>query len=238
MVSDVSGKRTLAPVLAIIIVAAGCLLLSACGSNTGCVTTQSGTSLGGFGGCVTGDVVSPQTAFQMLGDAGTPFTALISDTQVSYTINGTVPLSVVLVNSHPPIRMDATKMANDSALLSLEITFGAQIRQISSTQAPFGSVSVQTNTLNAMAQPTSYDVRFMVKEPAGQPFQTLIEDTSNGFQVAATAPALLLFEGASGRVDGEFQQLTTKGSFDIDLLINGSLVANVTGENHVTIKSP
>ncbi len=238
MVSDVSGKRTLAPVLAIIIVAAGCVMLSACGSNTGCVTTQSGTSLGGFGGCETGDVVPPQTAFQMLGDDGTPFTALISDTQVSYTISGTVPLSVILVNSHPPIRMDATKLANNSALLSLQITFGAQIRQISSTQAPFGSVTVQTDTLNAVSPAATYDVRFVVKEPAGQPFQTLIEDTSNGFQVAATAPALLLFEGASGRIDGEFQQLTTKGTFDIDLLINGSRVANVTGGTHVAIKSP
>jgi hypothetical protein len=238
MVSDVSGKRTLASALAIIIVAAGGLLLSACGSNTGCVTTQSGTSLGGFGGCVTGDVVPAQTAFQMLGDVGTPFTARISDTQVAYIVNGTVPLSVILVNSHPPIRMDATKLANDSALLSLQITFGAHIRQISSTQAPYGSVSVQTDTLNAFPELATYDVRFMVKEPAGQPFQTLIEDTSNGFQVAATAPVLLLFEGASGRVDGEFQQLTTKGIFDIDLFINGSRVANVTGGSHVTIKSP
>jgi len=218
--------------------AAGCLLLSACGSNTGCVTTQSGTSLGGFGGCVTGDVVAAQTSFQMLGDVGTPFTARISDTQVAYTINGVVPLSVILVNSHPPIRMDATKLANNSALLSLEIVFGASIKQISSTQAPFGSVSVQTDTLNAFAELATYDVRFMVKEPAGQPFETLIEDTSNGFQVAGTAPALLLFAGASGRIDGQFQQLTTKGSFDVDLLINGSRVANVTGGPNVTIKSP
>ncbi len=233
-----SGKRTLISVLAIIIVAAASVSLPACGNNSGCVTTESGTSLGGFGGCVTGDVVAPQTAFEMLGDDGTPFTAVISDTQVSYTINGTVPLSVVLVNSHPPIRMDATKMANDSALLSLQITLGAQIREISSTQAPFGSVSVQTNTLNAMALPATYDVRFMVSQPAGQPFETQIEDTSEGFQVAATAPALLLFEGASGRIDGQFQQLSTKGLFDIDLLINGSLVANVTGGTNVTIKSP
>jgi hypothetical protein len=174
----------------------------------------------------------------MLGDVGTPFSALISDTQVSYTINGTVPLSVILVNSHPPIRMDATKLANNSALLSLEIVFGASIKQISSTQAPFGSVSVQTDTLNAFAELATYDVRFMVKEPAGQPFETLIEDTSNGFQVAGTAPALLLFAGASGRIDGQFQQLTTKGSFDVDLLINGSRVANVTGGPNVTIKSP
>ncbi len=231
------GNRALTQVLAILL-AAGCLTVSACGSTSGCVTTQSGTSIGGFGGCVTGDVVSPQTSFQILGDAGTPFTAVISDTNVSYTINGVVPLSVVLVNSHPPIRMEATKLMNSSALLSLEIVFGNTIEQISSTQAPFGSVSVQTGTLNAMAQPATYDVRFMVNQPAGQPFQSLIEDTSNGFETAATAPALLLFEGASGRVDGQFQQLTREGSFDIDLLINGAFVANVTGQSNVTIKSP
>jgi len=231
------SSRTLTPALAILF-AAGCLFVSACGNNSGCVTTQSGTSLGGFGGCVTGDVVSPQTTFQILGDVGTPFTALISDTKASYVINGTVPLSVVLVNEHPPIRMDATKTANDSALLSLEILLGTKIRQIASTEAPFGTVSVQTNTLTAIAPAAGYDVRFFVKAPLGELFEALLEDTSNGFETAATVPALLLLEGVSGRVDGQFQQLTNLGSFDIDLIINGAVVAHASGAPNITIKSP
>ena len=231
------SSRALTPALAILFFA-GCLLVSACGSNTGCVTTQAGTSIGGFGGCVTGDVVPPQTSFQILGDVGTPFTALISDTQASYVINGTVPLSVVLVNSHPPIRMDATKTANNSALLSLEIVFGSRIQQLASTQAPFGTVSVQTGTLTAIAPSAGYDVRFFVKAPLGELFAALVEDTSNGFETAATVPALLLLAGVSGRVDGQFQQFTNLGSFDIDLIINGAVVAQASGAPNITIKSP
>jgi hypothetical protein len=218
--------------------AAGCWLFSACGNNTGCVSSSTGQSFGGFGGCVTGGTASPQTSFQILGDEGTPFTATIADTQASFVINGTVPLSVVLVNSHPPIQLSATKNDNDSALLSLELVFGSTVQQLASTSAPFGTVFVQTGTLTASGPSANPDVRFLVKAPLGETFQSLIEDPSNGFIISATVPALLLFEGSQGKVDGQFIQTENFGPFAIDLIINGTVVAQASGAPNISIRQP
>ena len=220
------------------VLAAGCWLFSACGNNSGCVSGATGQSFGGFGGCVGGASSRPQTSFQIVGDEGTPFIATIADTQASFVINGTTPLSVVLVNSHPPIQMSATKNETDSSLLSLQLVFGTSIEQIASTSAPFGTVFVQTGTLTASGPSANPDVRFLVKAPLGEDFTSLIEDPSNGFIVRATVPALLLFEGSQGKVNGQFIQLEKWGPFAIDLFINGALVAQASGSPNISIRQP
>lgn len=220
------------------VLAAGCWLFSACGNSSGCVSGASGQSFGGFGGCVGGASTRPQTSFYINGDEGTTFTATIADTQASYVINGTVPLSVVLVNSHQPIQMSVTKDEPDSALLSLELIYSLAIDQVVSTSEPFGTVSVQTGTLTAAGPPANPDVRFLVTKPLDETFTSLIEDTSNGFIVRGTVPALLLFEGSQGKVDGQFIQLEKYGPFAIDLYINGTLVAQASGSPNISIQQP
>jgi len=229
------SKKSVTLSLAMVL-AAGCWLLSACGNNSGCVSSSTGTSFGGLGGCVTGAVATAQTTFQILGDEGTPFTATISDPQASYVINGTVPLSVVLVNSQPEIQMIATKLGTDSALLSLEIVFNSTIEQVASTSAPLGTVFVHTGTVTTFPPSANPDVRFFVRAPLGETFDALIEDPSNGFIISATVPALLLFEGSQGKVDGEFIQTENFGPFDIDLIVNGAVVAQASGGPKITIQ--
>jgi len=231
------SKKWITPTLAMVL-AAGCWLFSACGNNSGCVSGSTGQSFGGLGGCVGGASTRPQTSFQILGDEGTPFTATIADTQASFVINGTVPLSVVLVNSHPPTQMSATKNETGSSLLSLQLVFGTSIQQISSTSAPFGTVFVQTGTLTASGPPANPDVRFFVKAPLGESFTSLIEDPSNGFIVDTTVPALLLFEGSQRKVDGQFIQLEKRGLFAIDLFVDRILVAEASGAPDVSIRQP
>src|SRR5580704_5080046 len=139
--------------------APGCWLFAACGNNTGCVSGATGNSFGGIGGCVAGGSVSGQLTFDIVGDVDTPFNATISDKDASYNVVGKVPLSVVLVNSHPPIKMSATKTSNDSSLLSLNLVLGISLVQVSSTSAPFGTIFVQTNPLPKLGPPASPDVR-------------------------------------------------------------------------------
>lgn len=231
--STTAAARGLAAVLLLV---GGCMILPGCGNSSNCISSEgSATQFGGFGGCVPGGNVPAQTSFQVLGDPGTPFSALISDTKASYNITGTVPLSIIFVNEHPPVRINANKLTGTSALLSLEIVSGTTIVQLFSTEAPFGTVVVQTGTLPQLAPVPGRDVRFIVKAPPGEVFNTLIEDLSNGFEASAVVPALFLFEGATGRVDGEFDQVNNIGPLSIDLIINGALVAQASGGPKVSI---
>ncbi|MGD0075496.1 MAG: hypothetical protein ABSD31_14320 [Candidatus Binataceae bacterium] len=224
-----------------VVLAAGCWMAAGCNSS-GCVSGATGQSFGGFGGCLGGGSTRSQISFELLGDEGTPFTATIGDTQASYVLNGNVPLTVVLVNSHPPLQMSAIKNANDSALLSLQLVYGTEIQQIASTSKPFGPVFVQTGTLQAVGPAANPDVRFLIKSPPGEEFTSLIEDSSapsgNGFVVESTAPELSLFEGAQGKVDGQYIQLEKLGAMTVDLYINGAQVAEVTGAPNITIRQP
>lgn len=231
------SKKWIKPAL-VMVLAAGCWLFAACGNNSGCVNGTTGNSFGGLGGCVGGGSVAGQLSFLVVGDEGTPFIATLSDTHASYVINGTVPLTVILVNSHPPIKLSAIKNANDSSLLSLELVLGFTIVQISSTSAPLGTVFVQTNPLVTLGPPAAPDVRFFVSAPRGETFQTLIEDTSNGFEINAVAPTLFLYEDPQGKVDGQFIQTDNFGPFLIDLIINGTVVAEVAGSPNVSIRQP
>lgn len=205
-------------------------LLCACLALGGC--NPAGTSL------ISAKPIAPQTFFRILGDPGTPFSGVISDTRVSYRVSGVVPFSVIMINNFPPVRMVAAKLVGNDALLSLETFTGASaVLQLSSTSEPFGSVGVeQGGILGMLAPPANPDVRFFVKGPAAEPFNGLIEDQDTAHAVQSTAPTLFLFESPNGRIDGFFTQLVNFGSFDIDLIRNGALVTNKKGGPSVDIE--
>jgi len=221
-----------------VVLAAGCWWFLGCGNNSGCVSGSTGNTFGGLGGCVAGGSVNAQTSFDVVGDVGTPFVGMISDTKASYSISGTAPLEVILVNSHPPIKMSISKNTNDNSLLSLELVHGYNIIQFASTSAPLGTVFVQTGPLSVLGAPASPDVRFFVSAPAGQEFEGLIEDTETGFDINGTVPTLMLFEGPNGQVDGQFLQVTRIGPFVVDLIINGDVVATAEGSPEISIVEP
>jgi hypothetical protein len=211
-------------------------LLMALGVSVGACQS----SLGGFSGAVGNTPpTSPEESFRVLGTPGTAFTASISDTRQSWTVHGSIPMSIVIVNNQPPVRLLATKLANDNSLLSLNIISGVKLLSYASTTAPFGTAAVQTGAeLKEFAPPASPDVRIFVEGPATELFQGLIEDQNTGFQVQQRAPALFLFDSPNGSVDAIFFQIQDFGFFDINLSFNGLVVAHASGGPTVNIKQP
>ena len=215
------------------------------------------TSCGGFGSSnntAPGNTppVSAQTSFRIVGRVGTPFSARISDFRSSWNITGVVPLSIVIVNNKPPVRVSVNKLVSDSSLLSLEIINGFTVKQLASgtdnfavAVGAFGHVSnfaPLAGCGGASSCPTP-DVRFFVKGPTNELFDALIEDTTMGQVVETRPPALILFDspagGTGGRVDGIFTAVGFTGSFNIDLIYNGVIVVSVpNGGTSVTMKYP
>ena len=217
------------------LIACGCALLSACGGAFG---TSNSTLPGRTPN------IAAQVSFRIVGTLGTPFSLLISDADSSWQVNGVVPLGIVIINTKTPVRMVATKLANDSSLLSIEIISGFSVAQLSSTTAAFGvAVGSFGGKLSSFAAPASPDVRFFVKGPTNSVFNALIEDLSMGEIVQMRAPALVLFDrpnsgNISKRVDGIFDQVNFFGTFDIDMIVGDSLVRVAVGGTHATLKFP
>jgi hypothetical protein len=189
------------------------------------------------GSSVSQPPIPPQTSFNIVGDPGTPFIATIWDTNVSYDISGSVPLSVGFVNNVPPVQLTAVKKTGTNALLSLEITnlFGSL--QVASTTEPFGSATVQYGGFIAAKPPPALpDVRFFVKGPLGGLFTALVEDSSTGFVSQASAPNLILFEAPQGTVVAQFTANVGLGNLDIDLINNGAVIARGFGGPSLTVK--
>jgi len=64
----------------------------------------------GFSGSVGNTPNGPALAsYEILGTVGTPFTATVSDARSSWTLQGNVPLSIVICNNVLPARIIATK---------------------------------------------------------------------------------------------------------------------------------
>ena len=217
------------------LIACGCALISACGGAFG---TSNSTAPG------TTPNIAAQVSFRVVGTLGTPFSLLISDADSSWQVQGVVPLSIVIINTKTPVRMVATKLANDSSLLSIEIISGFSVVQVSSTTAGFGvAVGSFGTKLSSFAAPANPDVRFFVKAPINAVFNALIEDLSAGEVVQIRAPALLLFDKPNNgnitkRIDGIFDLVNNLGPFDIDLIVGGSLVRVAAGGAHATLKFP
>jgi hypothetical protein len=214
-------------------VIAGLAIMALCGCNgfgAGQATTPGSTPN-----------IAQQTSYRVVGDLGTPFRALISDSRSSWQVFGTIPTSIVIVNDSPPDRIVVTKMSNDSRLLSLELILGFSIGTLDSTVSKFGTVVAGFRKLPAFAPAASPDVRFVVKGPTTGLFTALIEDETMGNALMSRIPAVVLFDspnsGGAGRVDGIFHQVSFAGLFDIDLTIDGRLVDSVTGGGlSVTLK--
>jgi hypothetical protein len=184
----------------------------------------------------------PLAAFRILGQAGMQFSALVSDADASWPITGSIPMNVVIVNNQTPVRMIATKQSAGTGLLSLQVTVGFTVEDVSSTSDPFGTISIQNNFTRPGFDPpppqASPDVRLFVKGPASERFSGLFEDSTTGFILSDRAPALVLFDNPDGAVDASLQQIQNKGPFNVDLFLNGNIVAHVTGAPTVTIRQP
>lgn len=184
----------------------------------------------------------PGTSFRVLGDVGTPFSAIIYDATSSWTLQGVIPEDVIVVNANLPIEMIVTKQAAGNQLLSVELTVGFTVSEAASTSAPFGTATVQTGVAHpGFAAPppkADPDIRFFVKGPMNERFTGMVEDTQQGYIISDRAPALFLFNQPVGKVDGIFNQIQNFGPFVVDLIINGQVVASATGGPTLSIKQP
>jgi hypothetical protein len=201
-----------------------------------------GVSLTALGGCNTGNTGSPgntpnkpqQSSYRIVGDVGTPFHAIVSDSRSSWQVAGTVPTALLIVNDDPPDRILVNKTSNDGRLLSLMTIQGVTAGTLASTVSNFtttvGSVG---GTLPAVANPASPNVQFFVKTPLVGAFTALIEDETTSYNIESPIPAVILFDfpngGQSGRVDGIFSQPSITGAFEVDLVINGQLAQTASG---------
>ena len=212
----------------------------------GCILAAS--AIVALGGCQTGNTgspgntpnIAPQSSYRFVGQVGTPFQAIVSDSRSSWQFAGAVPTSIVIVNDSPPDRILVTKASNDARLLGLQIIQGLSVGTLDSTVSPFGTtVGNIGGTLASFAQPASPDVRYFVNTPITGVFNALIESTNMSSALESRIPAVILFDkpngGGSGRVDGVFEQPTFTGVLQVDLVVNGQLVQTASGGNPVTV---
>lgn len=215
-----------------ILVATAVLAVGGCGAG-GPFGFQNPTAPGAS------QAIQKQFAFWVVGSVGVPFQATVSDVRSSWTVKGTVPMYIAIVNNLPPARMQVTKLSSDTRLLSAEIMHGFTVQQISSTTAPFGTADVgfggQLGSFAAHANP---DIRFFVKAPNIGLFNGQVENTTMGIVVEGRVPALFLFDQpGSGLVDGQFTQVTNFGRLVVDLTVGGTLVNSQGGAPGVRIRN-
>jgi hypothetical protein len=194
----------------------------------------------GFSGSVGNTPNGPKLSlYEILGDVGTPFTATVSDTRSSWTLQGNVPLGLVVCNNILPARIVATKTNTSSNLLSVEIIIGNHVADLQSTTAPFGSVSVQVGgTLSTIASPADPDLRIFLSGPLNQRYAALVEDIDTGFIINARAPTLILFDTPNGKVDATFFGNQDFGTFTANMTLAGQVVATVMKGPDATIRQP
>jgi hypothetical protein len=184
----------------------------------------------------------PLAAFRILGEPGLQFSAQVSDDRSTWQIRGAIPMSIVIVNNQTPVRMIATKQSGGSGILSLQLTTGFTVVDISSTSEPYGTASLQNNPSHPGSAPppppASPDVRLFVKGPLTERFSGIFEDQSTAFVLSDRAPTLVLFDSPDSAVDATVTQVQSLGPFNIDLLLDGVVVAHVSGSPTVTIRQP
>jgi hypothetical protein len=184
----------------------------------------------------------PLSAFRVLGQFGMQFTALVSDQNATWQVSGAIPMNIIIVNNLTPVRMIATKLAPGNGILSLQLTLGFTVLDVSSTSEPFGTASIQNNLFHPgfapPPPPASPDVRLFIKGPLSERFSGLFEDTTTAFILSDRAPALVLFDNPNGAVDATITQIQNMGPFNIDLILNGGVVNHVKGSPTVVIRQP
>jgi hypothetical protein len=196
---------------------------------------------GGFSGSV-GNTPNgpPLTSYRILGTPGTPFTATVSNARSSWTLQGNIPLSMIICNNILPARIIATKTSSDANTMSIQISNGSHVLATASTTAPFGTVSLQTGgTPLPISPPANPDLRIFVAGPVAAVYTALVEDIQTGFVIKEHAPTLIFFDTPKGKVDGTFiQNAGNFGTFNINMTLNGVVVATVTGGPTVIIREP
>jgi hypothetical protein len=184
----------------------------------------------------------PLSAFRILGEPGLQFTAEVSDADATWEVRGAIPLSVVIVNNVTPVRMIATKLSGDNGILSIQLTEGFVVENVSSTADPYGSAMLQNNPDHPGGAPpplaASPDLRMFVKGPPTERFAGLFEDRKQGFEISDRAPTLFLFDNPDGAVDATITQIQDLGPFDVDLLLGGVVVAHESGGPTIVIRQP
>jgi len=204
----------------------------------------------GCGGFGTGNATQPgstpdqsaQIVFRMVGNIGTPFFATISNSRSSWQIRGVVPLSIIIANGPLPVsnRIVATKLTNDTRLLSVEIISGFDVAEISSTFTNYGVVVGGIGSrLEALAPPAKPDARFFVKNANNGIFNAVVEDKTKAYVLQSQSPTMILYDSPnnnspSGRVDGIFTEVSG-GPLALDLSFNGHVVT-AAGGGTVSIK--
>lgn len=197
--------------------------------------------LGGFSGNVGNTPsVNAEISYKVLGNIGTPFSALISDSRASWVLNGTIPFSFTIINALNPSRITVTKLSSDTSLMSIEILAADTILDLSSTNDPYGTASVQTGgKLFAIAPEANPDLRINILGPSTERYTGLVEDQTIGFTVQDRAPTTYLFDSPVGQVVGQFNSVENLGGLVANLTINGKVVAKASSKGtSMVIKSP
>jgi hypothetical protein len=194
----------------------------------------------GFSGSVGSTPNGPKlTSYFILGTDGTPFTATVSDSRSSWTLQGNVPLNITICNNVLPASIIATKTTSNNNLLSLEIITGNHVADLQSTSAPFGTASVQIGGgLSSISPPADPDLRIFAAGPRNKHFTALVEDIDTGFVIDATAPSLVLFDEPDGKVDATYFGNNDFGTFSLIMTLGGAVVATVTKGPNATIREP
>ena len=229
MMNYQAGKYLLR-VLGISVLAAFALSVAACNNNQG-----------GFSGSV-GNTPNgpPLTTYKITGVPGTPFNATVSNARSSWTLQGIVPLSMVICNNILPAEIIATKTSSDNNSLSIQIINGNTVLGSASTSEPGGNVSLQTGgKLQEISPPANPDLRIFDAGPTKAKYEALIEDSKVGFVVDERAPTLIFFDTPDGKVDGQFFPVNRDfGTFDLDMTLNGVVVATVEAGPSAVIREP
>ena len=215
------------------------LLMSAIGAAL-IVAVAACNNQSGFSGSVGNTPNGPPLAsYNIVGTAGTPFTATVADSRSSYTFQGVTPLSVIIANNILPAEIIATKTTSNSNLLSVQIISGNHLGQNQSTSAPFGTVSVQIGgTLNSLPPHANPDLRIDLTGPQRLKYSALVEDVDTGFVISARAPTLILFDTPNGKVDATFFGPTDFVTFTAVMTVNGIVVKKVKRGPNLTIREP
>jgi hypothetical protein len=228
----VRGDRNLRRVVEIVAmsVLGGALMvwIAACNNQTGFSGSVGNTPNG-----------PPLASYEILGTLGTPFTATVSDSRSSWTFQGNVPVSVIIANNILPASVIATKTTSNNNLLSVEIISGFHVANLQSTNAPFGTVSLQVaGMLGSISPPADPDLRIFLSGPLNLHYQALVEDIDSGFIINARAPTLILFDTPNGKVDATFFGPTNFTTFTANMTLNGQVVASEVKGPNLTIREP
>ena len=113
------------------------------------------------------------------------------------------------------------------------------MKELQSTSAPFGTVSVQAGgTLSSISSPAFPDLRIFAAGPASQRYTALVEDITTGFVISARAPTSILFDSPDGKVDATFFGNRQFPIFTLNMTLDGAVVATVVNGPNATIREP